>query len=213
LVSRTKNKNQTTLPLHVRTLNLELVPLSQSLPHHICHGSRNLHPRLPKLDNVFFRFLTFIAAISASYQDPSRGWRRDVVVNRGIYRWNGTLAVRQVIFSSFSVNTSARTVYVPYCQISTHIDRNEPQNVVAHTGGISLGKSTSLLMLISPLSSGHSRSALPIVSQPSACWLIRVINPYFTWRCILKPSSTLSLKLPLALMVSFSPLQSRQSKH
>jgi hypothetical protein len=79
-------------------------------------------------------------------------------------------------------------------------------HVTRHTGGICWGRSTSLLSVISPLSSGHSRSALPIVSQPSASWLIRVIRPYLTCRCILKPFSTLSLKLPVALIVSFWPL-------
>jgi hypothetical protein len=92
------------------------------------------------------------------------------------------------------------------CPISILALHPTYKEIEVRTGGISLGMSTSLVSVISPLSSGHSRSALPIVSQPSACWLMRVMSPYLTCRCILKPFSTLSLKVPEALIVSFSPL-------
>jgi len=86
------------------------------------------------------------------------------------------------------------------------------RRVEKHTGRISLGKSTSLVNFISPFFSGHSRSAFPIVSQPSACWLMSVMRPYLTWRCIMKPSPTSFLKSPVAVMESFSPLDFHVSR-
>jgi hypothetical protein len=68
------------------------------------------------------------------------------------------------------------------------------------TGGISLGKSTSFLNVISPLSKGHSRSTFFICSHKSASWFIRVMRPYLTWRWTLAPSSTFSFRFPFAEM-------------
>ena len=85
--------------------------------------------------------------------------------------------------------------------INSHLVR-----LFERTGGISLGRSTSLVKLISPFLSGHSRSPFFIVSQPSAFWLMSVMMPYLTCKCIVKPSPTSSLKSPVALMLSVSPL-------
>jgi hypothetical protein len=48
----------------------KLVPLAQSLPHHVRHGPRDLHSRPPKLDYILFWLLVVaIAAIPASHQE------------------------------------------------------------------------------------------------------------------------------------------------
>lgn len=83
------------------------------------------------------------------------------------------------------------------------------QDKLVHTGGISLGSSTSLVKLSSPFFSGHLRSACSIVSHASRSWLINVISPYLTWRCILEPWPTSSLKSPDALIANLAPLDGR----
>lgn len=75
------------------------------------------------------------------------------------------------------------------------------------TGGISFGRSTSFVMVFSPINGHSSSTAFFICSQRSAFWLIRRIKPYLTVRRRYAPSSTFSVKLPLALMVSFLPLR------
>lgn len=75
------------------------------------------------------------------------------------------------------------------------------------TGGISFGRSTSLVMVFSPINGHSSSTAFFICSQRSACWLIKRIKPYLTTRTRYAPSSTFSVKLPLASMVSVLPLR------
>jgi hypothetical protein len=80
------------------------------------------------------------------------------------------------------------------------------KSVSQHTGGISLGKSTSFVNVNSPFLSGHSRSTCPTCSHKSVSWLMRVINPYLTWMCTFAPSSTSFVRLPLAEMLRPLPL-------
>jgi len=75
-----------------------------------------------------------------------------------------------------------------------------------HTGGISLGKSTLLVITILPFSRGHLRSTLPICSQRSALVLRSLMSPYLTVNITYAPSSMVSLMMPLASMTSSLPL-------
>ena len=82
-----------------------------------------------------------------------------------------------------------------------------PRNKLPLTGGISFGRSTSFVIVFSPINGHSSSTALFICSQRSACWLIKRIKPYLTTRTTYAPCSTSSVKLPLALMVSVLPLR------
>lgn len=93
-----------------------------------------------------------------------------------------TAAVRQVIFSSSFVRASAVAVYLPY-QSSQHLCHGNKKRVkagVPRTGGISLGKSTLLVISILPGSMGHSRSILPTSAHRSTFWWMSVMTPYLT---------------------------------
>ena len=58
------------------------------------------------------------------------------------------------------------------------------------TGGIWLGISITLVMLVAPFFNGHSRSTFLICSHKSASWLIKVTRFHLTCRCTFAPSST-----------------------
>lgn len=99
---------------------------------------------------------------------------------------NSTVAVKQVTLSSSLVSASAITLYFP--------------------GGISFGRFTSLVRVVLPFSIGHLRSTFFTVSHRSAVCLIMVMRPYLTWRWILAPLVTFCERVPVAVMVSFLPL-------
>ena len=116
-----------------------------------------------------------------------------------------------VLSEHISENGIASLSSVSQCLHSIALHNNHsPSSTVGlnieRTGGISFGSSTSLVNFSSPLSSGHLRSTCPTCSHKSASWLMRVIRPYFTWRWTFAPSSTFSVKLPLAEMLRVLPL-------
>jgi len=79
------------------------------------------------------------------------------------------------------------------------------------TGGISLGRSTSLVNSIGPFFRGHSRSTFLRFSHKSASWLMIRIRPYLTCKWTFAPSSTSCDRTPEALMDRVTPLHTTVS--
>lgn len=78
------------------------------------------------------------------------------------------------------------------------------------TGGISLGRSTSFLIVLSPFLIGQLRSTFETWSQRFASVLTSLIRPYLTCRTTYAPSSTSSRNVATASMVRVVPLDKRR---
>src|ERR1700761_9053308 len=90
-------------------------------------------------------------------------------------------------FVVYSVSVSEDRVgtlsnIVSYDQFVRNSDLNERLLKSIHTGGISFGKSTSFLIVKSPLSSGQESSTFLTCSQRSTVCFTSVMRPYLTWR-------------------------------
>ena len=75
------------------------------------------------------------------------------------------------------------------------------------TFGICSGRSTSFVIVFSPINGHSSSTVFFICSQRSASCLIKRIKPYLTTRTRYAPCSTFFVKLPLASTVTVLPLR------